>query len=108
VTRAVAPAARPAAEAAPVEPARVEPAPAAEPEPEAEPAAADDASVGDAPSPAGPLRLEAISAQGGEPVAVVSGQVVRVGDRIGASTVVRIGVTEIELETDGLRRILRF
>jgi hypothetical protein len=73
-----------------------------EPEPEpAEPAAA-------APPPAGPLRLEAIAERDGQPVAVVSGQVVRVGDRIGSSTVIRIGTAEIELETDGLRRILRF
>jgi hypothetical protein len=69
--------------------------------------------VSDADAPAqepitGPLRLEAIAQRDGQPVAVVSGQLVRVGDLIGTSTVVRIGVAEIELETDGVRRILRF
>jgi hypothetical protein len=71
--------------------------------------AADEAEVAPAaPAADAPLRLEAISERDGQPVAVVSGQVVRVGDRIGASTVVRIGAAEIELETEGLRRILRF
>jgi hypothetical protein len=55
-----------------------------------------------------PLRLEAISARDGAPVAVVSGQMVRVGDRIGSTTIVRIGVAEVEVETDGVRRVLRF
>jgi hypothetical protein len=31
-----------------------------------------------------------------------------VGDRIGASTVVRIGAAEVELETDGKRHVLKF
>jgi hypothetical protein len=61
-----------------------------------------------APAALAVLRLEAITARGGQPVAVISGQVVQVGDRIGASTVVRIGVAEVEIETSGLRRILRF
>jgi hypothetical protein len=68
--------------------------------PEADPAPA--------AAPAAALRLEAISQRDGQPVAVVNGQLVRVGDQIGAATIVRIGVAEIEIETDGLRRVLRF
>lgn len=82
------------------EPAEPAEPPAAEDEPAAEPV--------EEQAAAGPLRLEAISQREGEPVAVVSGEMVRVGDRIGPSTVVRIGVTEVELETDGRRHVLRF
>jgi len=56
----------------------------------------------------GPLRLEAIAERDGQPVAIVSGQMVRVGDQIGAGTVVRIGTIDVEIETDGRRQILRF
>jgi hypothetical protein len=54
------------------------------------------------------LQLQAISERDGAPVAVVSGQMVRVGDRVGSGTVVRIGAAEIEIETDGKRQILKF
>jgi hypothetical protein len=54
------------------------------------------------------LQLQAISNRDGQPVAVVSGQLVRVGDRIGGGTVVRIGAAEIEIETDGNRQVLKF
>jgi hypothetical protein len=81
--------------------AAVEESPAPEEAAEPEPAAP-------TPAPMGPLRLEAITQNNDGPVAVINGQVVRVGDRIGASTVVRIGVAEVEIETDGLRRVLRF
>jgi hypothetical protein len=77
--------------------------PAEDPEPAP---AAEDAPA--APAAEGPLRLEAIAERDGQPVAVVSGQVVRVGDRIGATTIIRIGASEIEVETGGLRRIIRF
>jgi hypothetical protein len=88
------------------EPAEVEPA---EPAPEPEEGVAAEAAADPAATPEeAPLRLQAIAERDGQPVAVVNGQVVRVGDRIGASTVVRIGAAEIELDTGGLRRILRF
>jgi hypothetical protein len=64
--------------------------------------------VSEAATVTGPLRLEAIAERDGQPVAVVSGQMVRVGDRIGAGTVVRIGTSDIEIETDGRRQVLRF
>lgn len=54
------------------------------------------------------LQLQAISERDGAPVAVVSGQMVRVGDRIGSGTVVRIGAAEVEIETDGKRQVLTF
>lgn len=54
------------------------------------------------------LQLQAISERDGQPVAVVSGQMVRVGDRIGGGTVIRIGAAEIEIETDGMRQVLKF
>jgi hypothetical protein len=56
----------------------------------------------------GALQLQAVSEQEGHPVAIVSGQLVRVGDRIGSATVVRIGPLEVELETAGQRRVLKF
>ena len=77
-------------------------------EADGEPALSDAEAPAEEPPVTGPLRLEAIAQRDGQPVAVVSGQLVRVGDVIGASTVVRIGAAEIELETDGVRRILRF
>jgi hypothetical protein len=54
------------------------------------------------------LQLQAVSEQDGQPVAIVSGQLVRVGDRIGSATVVRIGPLEVELETAGQRHVLKF
>lgn len=75
--------------------------------PDEEPAAAEPAPATAAGSPA-TLRLEAIAERDGQPVAVVNGRMVRVGDPIGTATVVRIGAGEIELETEGRRQILRF
>jgi hypothetical protein len=93
-------------ETAATEPAEGE---ATEPAPEPEEGVAAEAAADPAPAAEeAPLRLQAIAERDGQPVAVVNGQVVRVGDRIGASTVVRIGAAEIELDTGGLRRILRF
>jgi hypothetical protein len=54
------------------------------------------------------LQLQAVSEQDGQPVAVVNGQLVRVGDRIGSATVVRISATEVELDTAGRRHVLKF
>ena len=54
------------------------------------------------------LVLNAISEQGGVPVAVVNDRVVREGDFFDGIRVLRIGAAEVEVEVDGGRRILRF
>ena len=53
--------------------------------------------------------LEAISAQNGEPVAVVNGHLVREGETLeGGARVVKIGSDSVELEIKGARRVVRF
>jgi len=54
------------------------------------------------------LVLEAIADRDGERVAVLSGRLVREGDVFGATRVLRIGSSEVEIETSGVRRVLRF
>lgn len=54
------------------------------------------------------LVLEAIAERDGERIAVLSGRLVREGDVFGATRVVRIGGSEVEIETAGVRRVLRF
>lgn len=54
------------------------------------------------------LVLEAIAERDGERIAVLSGRLVREGDVFGATRVVRIGASEVEIETAGERRVLRF
>jgi hypothetical protein len=54
------------------------------------------------------LRLEAISAQDGEPVAVINGQLVRKGDSVEGALVLSIGTDSVELEIEGRRRVLTF
>jgi hypothetical protein len=54
------------------------------------------------------LRLNAISQQDGRPVAVVNERLVREGDIFDGIRIVRIGETEVEVEVEGKRRILRF
>jgi hypothetical protein len=73
-----------------------------------------------APAPAAPaaapvpaaaprdLRLEAISARDGVPVAVINQKVVREGDSVDGARVLRIGALEVEVDVDGARRTLRF
>lgn len=62
------------------------------------------------PGPSGPaeLRLEALSQRDGHPIAVVSGHLVREGDRFDNVRVLRIGDAEVEIEVDGQRRVLSF
>lgn len=60
-----------------------------------------------APTPP-PLRLQAISRKDGAPVAMLNDRLVREGDRVGGVLVVRIGTTEVEVEVDGKRRVLKF
>jgi hypothetical protein len=59
------------------------------------------------PQPAA-LRLEAISAQDGEPVAIINGQLVRKGERVEGALVLWIGADAVEVEIDGRRRVLGF
>jgi hypothetical protein len=60
------------------------------------------------PTPDSELRLEAVSRRDGQPVAVLSGRLVHEGDAFDNVRVLRIGETEVELEVDGQRRVLRF
>ncbi len=62
------------------------------------------------PSPAGEveLRLNAITQQGGRPIAVLNDRLVREGDVFDGIQVIRIGETEVEVEVHGKRRIVRF
>lgn len=63
-------------------------------------------------SPSGPhfeaLVLEAVGERDGQRIAVLSGRLVREGDVIGGTRVLRIGTSEVEIETAGERRVLRF
>lgn len=54
------------------------------------------------------LVLEAIAVRDGHKVAVLSGRLVREGDVFGATRVLRIGDSEVEIESHGQRRVLRF
>lgn len=54
------------------------------------------------------LDLQAISERDGEPIAILGGRMVRVGDAFDDVRVLRIGVGEVELEVAGQRRVLRF
>ena len=54
------------------------------------------------------LQLQAISERDGQPVAMVSGRLVREGDSFDGVRILKIGPTEVEIETEGRRRILRF
>jgi hypothetical protein len=54
------------------------------------------------------LRLQAITEQDGQPVAMVNGRLVRVGDVVNGARVVRIGAAEIEVEIDGRRLTVTF
>jgi hypothetical protein len=84
----------------------------ARPHPEARPPASSPArEAADAPA-AQPspetLVLEAIAERDGGRIAVLSGRLVREGDVLGATRVVRIGASEVEVETAGVRRVLHF
>ncbi|MGE0453700.1 MAG: hypothetical protein AB7O37_12760 [Vicinamibacteria bacterium] len=123
--KAHAPARPPAASApaAPPPPAAGEPATAtiAAAAPAAEPALDDAAATTPQPSaesaeppaetggaaPPEP-RLEAISVRDGRPVAILSGRLVFEGDSFDGVQVLRIGASEVEIERDGRRQVLRF
>jgi hypothetical protein len=59
-------------------------------------------------SPSVELRLNAISRQDGQPVAILNDRLVREGDVFDGIRVLRIGETEVEVEVQGARRIVRF
>lgn len=114
------PAARPAVAAQPspvpsprvvvAAPVETGPAPAARPVTPAAPARAPAASGAPdpAPSPVADFQLQAISAQDGQPVAVLNDRLVREGDSFDGVRVVRIGAEEVEIEVKGRRRIVKF
>jgi hypothetical protein len=54
------------------------------------------------------LRLNAISRQDGHPVAILNDRLVREGDVFDGIRVVRILETEVEVEVNGERRLVRF
>jgi hypothetical protein len=54
------------------------------------------------------LRLNAISEQDGHRVAILNDRLVREGDLFDGIRVVRIGETEVEVEVNGQRRLVRF
>jgi hypothetical protein len=61
-----------------------------------------------APASAPAYALQAISVQDGEPVAVINERIMREGDSFNGLRVVRIGETEVEIEVQGKKSVLRF
>jgi hypothetical protein len=88
--------------AAPV-PTAVRDAPSASVEPVA-PAAETAA----APAPAPAFALQAVAEKDGHPVAIVNGQLVRIGDLVDGARVVRIDPEGVELDQGGRRLVLTF
>jgi len=61
------------------------------------------------PKPApGTVSLQAISAQNGQPIAILNDHLVREGDSFDGIRVVRIGADEVEIEVAGRRRVVKF
>jgi hypothetical protein len=58
--------------------------------------------------PTSDFELQAISAQNGQPVAVLNDRLVREGDSFDGVRVLRIGADEVEIEVAGRRRIVKF
>ena len=79
---------------------------AVEPLAPAAPAATPEAAATPKAAPA--FALEAVADQDGHPVAIVNGQLVRVGDLVDGARVLRIDPEEVELEQDGRRLVLKF
>jgi hypothetical protein len=52
--------------------------------------------------------LQAVTERDGQPVAIVNGQLVRVGDTVEGAEVVRINSQEVELRKDGRRIVVSF
>jgi hypothetical protein len=73
------------------------------------PAVAPSAPAALAPTPAPPeFTLQAVTQQDGRPVAIVNGQLVRVGDVLQGARILRIEAEEVEIEVDGRRIVLGF
>ena len=62
----------------------------------------------DTTAPDPEFRLTAISTRDGEPIALLNDRLVREGDSFGGVRVLRIGVTDVEIEVDGERRTIGF
>ena len=62
------------------------------------------------PTPATPgeIHLNAISVRDGHPVAILNDRLVREGDSFDGIHVLRIGEAEVEVEVNGVRRMLKF
>lgn len=58
--------------------------------------------------PVGTFALQAVTEQDGQPVAIVNGQLVRVGDVVEGARVLRITPETVEIEKDGRRIVLGF
>jgi hypothetical protein len=104
---------RPKARPAPTEGAEAAPAASgegAESTPPEVPAVAEAPPSQPAPrrSGAADFQLQAISAQNGQPVAMLNDRLVREGDTFDNVRVVRIGTDEVEIEVAGRRRIVKF
>lgn len=61
-----------------------------------------------APPPEARYVLQAISQKDGRPVAVLNDRLVREGDSFDGVSILRIGETEVEIEVDGRRQVVRF
>jgi hypothetical protein len=72
-------------------------APAASPPEEAPPA-----------PPAPELQLNAITVRDGRPIALINDRLVREGDSFDGVRILRIGESEVEVEVQGQRRVIRF
>jgi len=77
------------------------------------PASSASATASTPPAPRGgpdrpELRLNAISRQDDRPVAILNDRLVREGDLFDGIRVIRIGETEVEVEVQGQRRVIRF
>jgi len=55
-----------------------------------------------------PLALQAISRRDGRPVAIIDDRLVHEGDHYDGIVILKIGDSEVELEVEGQRRVLRF
>jgi MSHA biogenesis protein MshK len=54
------------------------------------------------------LRLQAISARDGQPIAIVNGRLLRVGDEVDGARILAIRGTEVDVDVHGRRTTLRF
>jgi hypothetical protein len=72
------------------------------------PVAAPSPAPANAASPSPGLRLQAISERDGKPIALVNDHLMREGDEFEGVRVLSIRGTEVEVEVQGRRTVLRF